>query len=45
MKNVDKAIVSNKSPSKLALKVQKILNTKGVSRKDKRKKGRLVKHK
>ena len=45
MKNADKAIAANKSPSKSALKLHKSVNTKGMSRKDKRKKGKLVKQK
>lgn len=43
IQNADKTIVANKSPSKSALKLQKSINTKGMSRKDKRRKGRLIK--
>ncbi len=40
MKNTDAAIAADKPPSKSALKLQKSVNTKGMSRKDKRRKGK-----
>ena len=43
MRDADKAIAANKPPSKASLKLQKSVNTKGMSRKDKRRKGKLVK--
>lgn len=43
--NADRAIAANKGPSKSALKHQKSVNTKGMSRRDKRRKGALIKGK
>jgi len=43
IKDAGKAVSANKAPSKSALKLQASINTKGMSRKDKRKKGMLVK--
>lgn len=42
-KDAQKAISTNKKPSKSAMKLQGSINTKGMSRTDKRRKGRLVK--
>jgi hypothetical protein len=44
IKDADKAIAANKLPSKSAMKLQTSINTKGMSRRDKRKKGQLVKN-
>jgi hypothetical protein len=44
IKDADKAIAANKPPSKSAIKLQTSINTKGMSRRDKRRKGQLVKH-
>ena len=41
IKDADKAIVDNKAPSKSALKLQSSVNTKDMSRKDKRRKGKV----
>ena len=43
LKDAQKAVTLNKKPSKSAMKLQNSINTKGMSRTDKRKKGRLVK--
>eukprot|EP00979_Chaetoceros_neogracilis_P014721 scaffold4843_cov266-Chaetoceros_neogracile.AAC.3 len=42
IKDAGKAVSADKAPTKSALKLQASINTKGMSRKDKRKKGSLV---
>mmetsp|Transcript_13344 Transcript_13344/g.25043 ORF Transcript_13344/g.25043 Transcript_13344/m.25043 type:complete len:353 (-) Transcript_13344:43-1101(-) len=44
IKDADKTIVANKLPSNSAMKLQTSINTKGMSRRDKRRKGQLVKN-
>lgn len=41
MKDASKAVAANKTPSKSALKLQSSVNTKDMSRKDKRRKGKV----